>query len=210
VVSVLFLRGEFTAADAAQTSIAVRWFALGLWSVAAVRVLVPAYYALEDTRTPVVAATVAFLANFALAAACIGPITGESDSFLAAVLAAAVRVLGVVDLRHGGLALATSLSATVNLVVLCALLGPKMGGFEWRGWLASLARTGVATIAMVPVVIMLTSRIAWFDPGVPLAARLAWLLVAMGAGSAAYAAGVFVLGGPEVASLRARLRRAPR
>jgi putative peptidoglycan lipid II flippase len=207
VVSVLFLRGEFTAADAAQTSVAVRWFALGLWSVAAVRVLVPAYYALEDTRTPVVAATVAFLANFVLAAACIGPIEGKSEPVLAAVLAAAVRALGVVDLRHGGLALATSLSATVNLAVLGALLGPKMGGFDWRGWLASLARTGVATIAMVPVVTLLTSRIAWFDPGVPLAVRLAWLLLAMGAGSAAYAAGVFLLGGPEVASLRARLRR---
>src|SRR5882724_3506333 len=63
ITSVLFQRGEFGAHQAQQTAVAVRWFALGLWSVASARMLVPAFYALEDTRTPVLTAAAAFLAN---------------------------------------------------------------------------------------------------------------------------------------------------
>jgi len=206
VVSVLFLRGEFSAADAAETSLAVRYFALGLWSVAAVRVLVPAFYALEDTRTPVVAAAIAFVANVAFAAACIGPLGAPPDSLLGTALAAATRALAVVELRHGGLALATSLSATVNLVVLCALLGRKIGGFAWRDWAASIARTGAATAVMVPAVTALTGRVAWLDGSVPLGARVAWLALVLAVGAGVFGAAVLLLGGPEVRALRARLR----
>jgi putative peptidoglycan lipid II flippase len=206
VTSVLFWRGEFTAADALQTSLAVRFFALGLWSVAAVRVIVPAFYALEDTRTPVAAAAVAFLANFTFAAAFLGPVSGRGDSALGQLLVGASHVLGVLDLRHGGLALATSLSATVNLVLLCTLLGRRLGGFGWRDWLASAARTGVASLAMVPVVTAVTGRVEWFDPRVWVIVRLAWLLTAALAGALTFVAVVLVLGGPDVTALMRRVR----
>lgn len=212
LVSVLFLRGQFTAADAVQTSVAVRCYALGLWSVAAVRVLVPAFYALEDARTPVTTAAVAFLANLLFVLLLVGPLAPPAGAHLGAGLASASRAIGIVDLRHGGLALATSLAATVNLILLCVMLGRRAGDIAWRAWLRSTGRTLLASLAMVPLVLAITRRIAWFDGTVPFAARLGWLLVAVAAGAAVYAVTAVLLGGEEVRALRAALRRwlAPR
>ncbi len=207
VVSVLFLRGEFTAFDAAQTSISVRFFAIGLWSVAAVRVLVPAFYALEDTRTPVIAAATAFVANVVFAAMCIGPLSPDGGHILGRLLDGAQELVGVVDLRHGGLALATSLAAMVNLLVLCGALRRKIQGFVWRPWLVFCVRTGVATAAMVPVVVWFRDQVAWFDGSTPLAARLLWLAAMIVAGTAVYGLAMLVVGGADARAVVARIRR---
>jgi putative peptidoglycan lipid II flippase len=212
LTSVLFVRGQFTPADAAQTAIAVRWYAVGLWSVASVRVLVPAFYALEDTRTPVVTAAGAFLANLCFVVLLIGPLPMPAEAGFGQWMARATHAVGLVDLRHGGLALSTSLAATVNLVLLAALLSRRAGGFAWRPWLGSTARTLVAAATMVPVVLAITSRIDWFDPTVALAKRLVWLVLAVGAGGSVCVLALNLLGGAEVEAfrraVRGRLRRA--
>ncbi len=207
LTSVLFLRGEFGMHEAEQTATAVRYFAVGLWSVAAVRVLVPAFYALEDTRTPVVTAAVAFVANLVFAVIFIGPLADPAEGGLGSTLAAASVTLGVVDLRHGGLALATSLSAAVNLLLLCVGFQRHVGTFAWRIWLVSWLRSCVASCAMVPVVLLITSRVTWFGGDVPLATRVGWLALAVTAGTAVFAVAIAALGGPEVAAMRAALRR---
>jgi putative peptidoglycan lipid II flippase len=207
LTSVLFQRGEFGVQEAEQTAVAVRYFAVGLWAVAAVRVLVPAFYALEDTRTPVVTAAAAFVANLVFAVIVIGPLANPPEGGLGTVLAAASRALGVVDLRHGGLALATSFAAAVNLLLLCVGFHRHVGTFAWRVWLVSWLRSLAASCAMVPVVLVIIGRVAWFGGDVPLTTRVAWLAFAVTAGTAVYAVAVAALGGPEVASMRAALRR---
>jgi len=208
LTSVLFQRGEFGPFEARQTAIAVRSFALGLWSVASVRMLVPAFYALEDTRTPVITAAGAFIANLAFAVLFIGPLPAPpADAVLARGLAAATRFASVAELRHGGLALATSLAATVNLLLLCMAFRRAVGGFAWRAWFASILRALMASAAMVPVVLAVTRRVVWFGGGVPLVTRLAWLLAAIGAGGLAFGAVALALGGTEVTALRAVVRR---
>jgi putative peptidoglycan lipid II flippase len=216
LTSVLFVRGEFTFADAAATAVAVRWYAVGLWSVACVRVLVPAFYALEDTRTPVVTAAVAFLANLLFVVVLIGPVPSPPDSWFGRAMAGAIRTLGMFDLRHGGLALSTSLAATVNMLLLAALLGRRAGGFPWGSWLGSMARTALASAPMVPVVQTIVGRVAWFDGGTSLFVKVGWLLIAVAAGAATCGAALTLVGGAEVVALRraitARLARrtAPR
>lgn len=216
LTSVLFIRGQFTPEDAAQTAVAVRYYALGLWSVASVRVLVPAFYALEDTRTPVITAAVAFVANLLFVLLLIGPLPSPLDSSFGQWLARATHTIGIVDLRHGGLALSTSLAATVNLVLLAALLRRRAGGFAWGPWLGSMLRTLLASSAMVPVVLVITRRVAWFDPGVSVFTRMVWLTVAVSAGTTVCALALNVLGGAEVVAfhraVRARLntRTSPR
>jgi putative peptidoglycan lipid II flippase len=207
ITSVLFQRGEFGAQEAQQTAVAVRWFALGLWSVASARMLVPAFYALEDTRTPVLTAAVAFLANLGFVILFIGPLPAPIDSPLGRGLAAATRAASVLALRHGGLALATSLAATTNLLLLCVAFRRAVGGFAWRAWLASILRTAVAALAMVPVVLAITSRVAWFGGGISFAVRTAWLLAAIAAGTLVFAGVALVLGGSEVRAVRIALRR---
>jgi putative peptidoglycan lipid II flippase len=207
ITSVLFQRGEFGALAAQQTGVAVRYYALGLWSVASVRVLVPAFYALEDTRTPVVTAAGAFLANLAFVVLFIGPLASPPDSVVGGLFAAATRALAIGELRHGGLALATSLAASVNLVLLCLYFRRRVDAFPWRVWLASTVRAGVAALAMVPVVLLVMSRITWFGGGVPFAVRVTWLVLAVGAGAVAFALAAVALGGPEVDALRMVARR---
>jgi putative peptidoglycan lipid II flippase len=206
LTSVLFIRGQFTPADAAQTAIAVRWYSVGLWSVACVRVLVPAFYALEDTRTPVVTAAAAFLANLCFVVLLIGPLPMPAEPGFAQWMARATRAVGVLDLRHGGLALSTSLAATVNLVLLAALLSRRTGGFAWGPWLGSTARTLVAAAVMVPVVRAITTRIDWFDPAVSLPTRIVWLLAAVGAGALVCLVALNLVGGAEIAAFRRAVR----
>jgi putative peptidoglycan lipid II flippase len=206
LTSVLFLRGRFSPDDAAQTALAVRAYAVGLWSVASVRVLVPAFYALEDTRTPVLTAAVAFVANLLFVVLLIGPLPVPTEAGFVSLLAAATGSLGIADLRHGGLALATSLAATVNLVLLAALLGRRAGGFAWGTWLRSTGRTLVGSLTMIPVVLAITNRVAWFDPGVPLSARVGWMLLAVGAGAVTCFVALNALGGTEMVAFRRALR----
>src|SRR6185369_16360328 len=79
LTSVLLERGQFGAHAAAETAGAVRCFAVGLWAVASVRMLVPAFYALGDTRTPVWAATGAFVANLAGIVLFVGPVAPPGE-----------------------------------------------------------------------------------------------------------------------------------
>ncbi len=207
LTSVLFMRGEFTAADAQQTSVAVLYYVVGLWSVAAVRVLVPAFYALEDTRTPVLTAAAAFGANLVFIVLLVGPLATAPEGTLATLLTAIPRAIGIADLRHGGLALATSLAATVNLGLLGFALHRRIGDFGLAAWARSTARTLIAALAMVPGVLAVTRSLEWFDATVPFATRLTCLGAAILVGMAVCGITLLALGGPEVAALRAGVRR---
>jgi putative peptidoglycan lipid II flippase len=94
IIEVLFQHGGFDAASTALTAWALPFFAVGLSAFAMVKIIVPAFYALQDTRTPVKIAFVAMLLNIALNFVLIRP------------------------LRNGGPALATSLSAFFNSISL--------------------------------------------------------------------------------------------
>jgi putative peptidoglycan lipid II flippase len=94
VVTVLFERGAFSAANALATAQALTAFAIGLPAYVLVKVLVPGYFAREDTRTPIQIAIAAMVLNVVLSLVLM--------NFLA----------------HVGLALATALSAWFNAAML--------------------------------------------------------------------------------------------
>jgi len=207
LTSVLFMRGEFSPADAQQTSVAVLYYVVGLWSVAAVRVLVPAFYAIEDTRTPVLTAAAAFVANLVFVVLLVGPLPATAEGTLGRALAATTRLVSIADLQQGGLALATSLAATVNLALLCVALYRRIGDFGLAAWARSTGRALFAASAMVPAVLAVTRQVAWFDPAVPFAVRATWLGLAILTGVAVCGATLMVLGGSEVTALRKAVRR---
>lgn len=109
IVHVLFLRGEFDVYSADITSQALYFYSLGLVSCAFIKVLVSAFYAIQDTRTPVKTATLSLVLNVTL-------------SFIL------MRVLKI-----GGLALSTTVSATCNAILLWVLLHRKVGSMDYRG-----------------------------------------------------------------------------
>lgn len=206
IVAVLFQRGMFGREQVEMTAWALSAFAVGLWSVSIVRVLIPAFYAMHDTRTPVVTAALSFVANVVFSLMLIGHVQGDGTSRVVDVVARATAAMSLWDLRHAGLALATSLASGVNLVLLAVVLSRRLGGLEMGTMLLSLLRSSVAAAAMILPVHYIAAQVDWLAAG-NLPFKMLMLGLAVGVGIAAYAAAAFVLGGPEVAGVKRIIRR---
>ncbi len=105
LIEVIFGRGEFSATAVQATSLALIGYSVGLPAFSCVRPLVSAFYALEDTRTPVKIAVVSLLVNIVLG------------------------ILLMQKLEHFGLALAASISSWVNVLLLGTALRKKTGAW---------------------------------------------------------------------------------
>ncbi|MGD0947423.1 MAG: murein biosynthesis integral membrane protein MurJ [Candidatus Binatia bacterium] len=206
IVSVLFQRGAFGAPEVTPTTQALCAFAVGLWPVSMARLVVPAFYALGDTRTPVNAAAVAFVVNCTCCLLLMGPAASSGDSRLADAIAALTRTLSVVDLRHAGLALSTSVAASVNLLVLFLVLRRRLGALGGDRILASFFRALGASLAMVPVVRYIAGLTTWSDPGHTVV-HAAVLTAAIVAGGLVFTMVALALGGDEVRALTALMRQ---
>jgi len=106
IVQLLFQHGRFTYEDARQTADAVFWYALGLPGYSAVKVVVPVFYALGNTRIPVIV------------------------SFVMVAITAALNhiFLDILHYPFWCLAAATSVSATLNAVLLSVWLSRRLPG----------------------------------------------------------------------------------
>ena len=127
LIHILFERGQFDAYSTGITSWALLFYAIGLFSFGGIKILVTAFHALQDTRTPVKVAAVCLLINASLNILLMGP------------------------MRVGGIALASSISAAVDFGWLFYLLDKRLGGINggFRRFVGKvLAATGV-TGAMV-------------------------------------------------------------
>jgi putative peptidoglycan lipid II flippase len=120
----IFQRGAFDAVSTQKTSVALLYYALGLWAFSSLRILTSAFSALQDTKTPVKVAALSLAANFVLSIALLGP------------------------LQHGGLALATSLAAALQAVVLVIILRKRLGRIDGRNILFSLMKTTSCSMVM--------------------------------------------------------------
>jgi putative peptidoglycan lipid II flippase len=125
VVRLLFERGEFGAPEAAFTAQALTGYAVGLPAFSATRIAAQTFYALGDTRTPVLVGLAAVAANTVFAVALMWPF------------------------EHLGLALASSLSSYVNLAGLAWLLRRRLGRIGGGEIARSLARTLGAAAALL-------------------------------------------------------------
>jgi putative peptidoglycan lipid II flippase len=129
IVVALFERGAFDAEASRATAATVQAFAVGLPAYVLVKIMAPAFFAREDTRTPVAIAAIAVVANVALILVFI-------DAF-----------------AHVGIALATALANWLNVTLLALLLG-RAGWFRPDRALASnVARALAATLVMAAVLV---------------------------------------------------------
>jgi putative peptidoglycan lipid II flippase len=182
IVRVLFEGGRFAAPDTRATAAALATLAAGLLFFAGVRVVVPAFYALKDTRMPVLAA-MADCATFVL---------------LCVLL---TRPMGL-----SGIGLAASAAAGVNLAFLLLILRRREGRLHGKEILISFARVGVAAAVMA---VALAAANRWLDLESSRGWSGAILLVCVILGGAGiYWAAAFLAGAPEPSELRAvALRR---
>ena len=173
ILNLLFQRGAFTAHSVTMTAQALLYYSLGLAAFAGVRIIVPAFYALQDTKTPVKVAFIALVANAGLGAALMTP------------------------LRHGGLALATSLAAGLNFALLVILLKRKLGKIGASKIIRSFLRSLGASILMGAVAFGICSGTSWDTPGVT-AQKIGLLLGAILAGILVYGGACFLFGTEEL------------
>ncbi len=202
ITSLLFERGAFGPEDTRLTASALRCFAVGLWAVSIKRLLALALFAVGDTRTPVVASLISMVINILASIALMGPVITRSGAPGAGLLASLQSVIGLYDLGHNGLALATSIAAILSAVPLGFALRRQLGGFGVRPILGALARSAVASMFMA---LVLGAALATLEtPGsTSLVLRSATLATLIALGIVAFAVVAILLGGPEVERGRA-------
>ncbi|MDA8230421.1 MAG: murein biosynthesis integral membrane protein MurJ [Magnetospirillum sp.] len=181
VIRVLFQRGSFGPAATAATASALAAFALGLPAYVLVKVLTPAFFAREDTATPVKVAGATMALNVALNLALVHP------------------------LAHVGMALATALASWFNVLALAVILH-RRGHFTMDARLRSRApRILLATAALALALaggehaLHPLATTSWRALGV------LGLLVAIGV--AVFVAAAHATGAARLAEVRKMLRR---
>jgi putative peptidoglycan lipid II flippase len=126
IVRLLLEHGRFDRLSTQGVAEAMLFYAMGLWAFAGVRLVSQAFYALQDTKTPVKIAVIALLTN---------------------ILLSAIFITWT-KLEHGGLALANSLAAALNIGLLTVQLRKKIGRMDGQRILRSLLKIIPASVAM--------------------------------------------------------------
>lgn len=206
ITTVLFFRGAFNADQILTTAAVLQGFAVGLWAVAAVRLLSACFYALQDTRTPVYAGAVSFIANAGLSLMLMGTIAVHADtSGFVRFLASLNHAVVVYDLGPAGLALAASLGTLVNLLLLGGLLSRRLGRLPWAAWSSSLLWSLAASALMAVPIQWIAWQIDWLDPNVSFLRKLSMLSLAVIVGIISFTLLVWRGGKDEIRALIAML-----
>ncbi len=175
IVRLLLQRGAFDAAATALTADALLYYGIGLWAFSGVRIVVSTFYALSDTKTPVKTAVISIVCNLILALVLMGP------------------------LSHGGLALATSLSSVINLLILVYVLTRRLPRVAWGDIALSAIKATIASAIMGGVVYVVSRGVippaggSFVGLGLGVATTIA-------AGCVVYFLSARLVGSPELAS----------
>jgi putative peptidoglycan lipid II flippase len=176
LVATIFYGGEFTSLDVQLTALALQAFAIGLVGFSFVKILAPAYFAREDTRTPVKIGLIALAVNFGL-------------SVSLAVYLTSIGFAG----SHAGLALAISVAALLNAWLLYRGLRRDGVVRHSSGWLALLFRVVAANVVMCVALWWLHAPTTWWLQA-DIGERVSWLGVTVIIGVAAYFLALLLFG----------------
>ena len=184
IISLLFEHGRFGAADTAGTSQALVFYAVGLYAYSAVKVLAPAFYALDRARAAVWGSVLGMVSNVALNFA-LWPVLG-----------------------YRGVALGTSLAAGANFAVLAWAWRRAYGSLGGAGTLRQLGNVLVASAALALAAWGAERGLAHLLPGgKSLPRQLVLAFGPIAAGGLVYLAAARALGIRELDELLAALRR---
>jgi putative peptidoglycan lipid II flippase len=181
-VSVLFGRGQFGPTQVSETARSLVFMAAGVWAVAASQGVVRMFYALGDTRTPVLCS----LANLV--------------TFLSVSLSF-MREHG-----HAAIAGANSVASVVQLLLLTALLRRRAGPLGLRELASKVLRFALASLAMA-LVVRDVAALADFTRGGNDPRNLAVYALAVVLGALVYGAASYLLGVRELSYIAGILRR---
>jgi putative peptidoglycan lipid II flippase len=124
IIALIFEHGKFTAFDTMQTAHALAAYGIGLAGYGAIKVLSPAFYALNDARTPMLISLGSIAVNYLMNSLLVGPF------------------------GHVGLACSTSAVALVNFLLLALFMRRRLGRLEGRRLGATVLRICAASLPM--------------------------------------------------------------
>jgi putative peptidoglycan lipid II flippase len=183
IVNLLLEHGEFNRVSTLGVSAALLYYAVGLWALAGVRIVSQAFYSLQDTKTPVRIALLALGANIVLSI-----------------------VLIQTPLQHGGLALANSLAAALNITLLTKRLRKKIGRMDGRRIFNSLFKIVPASFVMGAIGWWVSRNPVWDSPGNTLY-KTEWLVGGMAASVVFYVLAMWAMRSEELRFLWGMVRR---
>ncbi|HZH42820.1 MAG TPA: murein biosynthesis integral membrane protein MurJ [Lysobacter sp.] len=176
LTATLFRYGEFTAHDTRMVGYALVAMSVGIPTFMLSKVLLPAFYARQDTRTPMRAAVRTVIANVVLTVAIVTPMWRMQ-----------------VPYAHAGIAAATALAGVLNAWLLWRALRREGLYVAEPGWGRWMLRIGVGLAVMTAILLVVRHHVgAW--AALDWTHRVLWLLVAVGAGAGAYGATLLALG----------------
>jgi putative peptidoglycan lipid II flippase len=185
----LFQHGNFVAFDTRMSRLSLMAQATAVPAFLLVKVLAPAFYSRQDTRTPVKAAVVSVAANLLFTFCLLLALLAFTEVGRAAVAAAdghLFNALGRVPGAHACLALAIALAGWINAIQLWWYLRRASVYEAQPGWRRFLRQLAVAGIGMTVVVLAILWQ--WQDwTSWPWWERIWRLAVVVGAGGGAYA-----------------------
>jgi putative peptidoglycan lipid II flippase len=182
LIELLYQRGEFTALSTQLVAWALLWFAVGLVGHSIVEIMVRAFYAMHDTKTPVMIGILAMTLNVVF-------------SVLFITLFSRIGWMA-----HGGLALANSLATALEMIALLYVMRARLKGLEGRSILIGVGQAIGATFVMSLVLV------AWLNQVIN---QPIWLVVIGGValGAAVYGVMVLIFGVKEARGLLSSVSR---
>lgn len=176
LIATIFYGGVFTESDVRMAALSLQAFAFGLVGFSFVKILAPAYFAREDTKTPVKIGLIALSVNFGLSV----------------ILAYTLTRAGY-EGTHAGLALAISVAAIVNAWLLHRGLRSDRVIEHAPGWSVFLIRVAAAVAAMAVCLEFLDRPLEWWLPASSME-RSVWLATVVAAGASAYFVVLLIVG----------------
>ena len=176
LVTTLFFGGVFDEHAVRMTTMGLQAYAVGLVGFSFVKVLAPAYFAREDTKTPVRIALFALLVNLVLSVS----------------LAWYMTTNGLAG-PHAGLAAATSVAAILNAALLYRGLKSTQVLQHSSGWPVLMSRVALACVLMVAALFQLYRPLEWWITA-SFTGRVVWLAVTVVAGVGAYIVALLLMG----------------
>ena len=135
IVRVLLERGSFSAESTAMTSNALKLYAIGIIGYAVKEILSRGFYSLGDTKTPMINSSISVIINIILDLIFIKPFS------------------------YMGLAMATSISYMVTVVLMFFSLRKKVGSFNGSAVVSTFLRSLIGAIVMSIVVILIYNNL---------------------------------------------------
>jgi putative peptidoglycan lipid II flippase len=183
IIALIYQHGRFTAGDTAGTAQALVFYAFGLYAYSGVKVLAPAFYALDAARVPLLGSVLGMAANVILNVT-LYPVLG-----------------------YRGVALGTSLAALANFGVLLVAWYARFGGLGSRGVWKQLGKVVLASAVLALTAWAAHQALLPRTAGPGLARQAVRALVPIAAGGLSYLAAARVLGIGELRELVGALRR---